>query len=201
MRNFSRDNKSGGWRRDKKFRGRYSDKPTMYKAVCDECGKACEVPFKPTGDKPVYCSECFEKKGNVSSRRGGKRDSRRSSYGDKRMYKAICDECGKECEVPFRPTSGKPVFCSECFEKKGGKTSRTDRSKVDFEVLNTKLDKILKILSPSVSKKVVQKKETVKKKKVSKPKKVTKKKTEKSTVKKTIKKKAISKKRAAKKKK
>jgi CxxC-x17-CxxC domain-containing protein len=28
-------------------------------AVCAKCGKDCKVPFKPTGDKPVYCSECF----------------------------------------------------------------------------------------------------------------------------------------------
>jgi len=28
-------------------------------AVCAKCGKNCKVPFKPTGDKPVYCSECF----------------------------------------------------------------------------------------------------------------------------------------------
>jgi CxxC-x17-CxxC domain-containing protein len=28
-------------------------------AVCAKCGKNCQVPFKPTGDKPVYCSECF----------------------------------------------------------------------------------------------------------------------------------------------
>jgi len=28
-------------------------------AVCAKCGKNCKVPFKPTGDKPVYCSECY----------------------------------------------------------------------------------------------------------------------------------------------
>ena len=28
-------------------------------AVCAKCGKNCQVPFKPRGDKPVYCSACF----------------------------------------------------------------------------------------------------------------------------------------------
>lgn len=28
---------------------------------CDKCGKRCAVPFKPTGNKPVYCSDCFKK--------------------------------------------------------------------------------------------------------------------------------------------
>nr|MDD6336165.1 zinc-ribbon domain containing protein [bacterium] len=32
---------------------------TMYPAVCAQCGKECQVPFQPTGDKPVYCSDCF----------------------------------------------------------------------------------------------------------------------------------------------
>lgn len=33
----------------------------MHKVTCSECKKECEVPFKPVGDKPVYCKECFEK--------------------------------------------------------------------------------------------------------------------------------------------
>ena len=32
----------------------------MHKASCGDCGKECEVPFEPKGDKPVYCSECFQ---------------------------------------------------------------------------------------------------------------------------------------------
>ena len=31
------------------------------------------------------------------------------------MYKAICADCHKECEVPFRPSGGRPVYCRECF--------------------------------------------------------------------------------------
>lgn len=31
----------------------------MYKAICSDCRKGCEVPFKPTGERPVYCKECF----------------------------------------------------------------------------------------------------------------------------------------------
>jgi len=51
---------------------------TMHKAVCDECHKSCEVPFRPSGDKPIYCNECF------SSKKGGDdRGSRRDFGGDK----------------------------------------------------------------------------------------------------------------------
>jgi CxxC-x17-CxxC domain-containing protein len=31
----------------------------MYAAVCAQCGKDTMVPFRPRGDKPVYCSDCF----------------------------------------------------------------------------------------------------------------------------------------------
>jgi CxxC-x17-CxxC domain-containing protein len=36
------------------------------------------------------------------------------------MTQATCDECKKSCEVPFRPTAGKPVYCNDCFRGQGG---------------------------------------------------------------------------------
>ncbi|MBI2671029.1 DNA-directed RNA polymerase [Candidatus Woesearchaeota archaeon] len=40
------------------------------------------------------------------------------SGGFKRtMHKAICSDCGQECEVPFKPTEGKPVYCRDCYKK------------------------------------------------------------------------------------
>lgn len=51
----------------------------MYDAVCDDCGKACKVPFLPSGEKPIYCSECFSKHGGGESDRfsGSRRDGQR----------------------------------------------------------------------------------------------------------------------------
>jgi len=34
----------------------------MFTATCSTCGKSCEVPFKPTGDRPVFCRDCFGRK-------------------------------------------------------------------------------------------------------------------------------------------
>jgi CxxC-x17-CxxC domain-containing protein len=34
----------------------------MFSVVCSECGKPAQVPFKPRGDRPVYCSDCFGKR-------------------------------------------------------------------------------------------------------------------------------------------
>ena len=32
-------------------------------------------------------------------------------------FKAVCSECGQECEVPFKPTQGRKVYCKECYRK------------------------------------------------------------------------------------
>ena len=34
----------------------------MHDAVCSECKNACQVPFKPTEGKPIYCRDCYAKK-------------------------------------------------------------------------------------------------------------------------------------------
>lgn len=48
---------------------------------------------------------------NSGPRRGG------FNQGPKEMHKAICGDCGKECEVPFKPSGERPVYCRECFGK------------------------------------------------------------------------------------
>ena len=32
----------------------------MYEVTCDSCGRPARVPFQPRGDRPVYCSDCFQ---------------------------------------------------------------------------------------------------------------------------------------------
>jgi len=50
---------------------------------------------------------------NEYNRGGFRRD-----FEPREMHKTTCSECGKECEVPFKPTEGKPVYCKECYSKK-----------------------------------------------------------------------------------
>jgi CxxC-x17-CxxC domain-containing protein len=42
----------------------HRDTRPMYKAICADCNKECEVPFRPSVDRPVYCRECFTKRKN-----------------------------------------------------------------------------------------------------------------------------------------
>ena len=63
--------------------------------------------------------------GEFNRDRGGRRDSRShgggfrgGDMGDREMHKATCAECQQECEVPFKPTEGRPVYCKECYRNK-----------------------------------------------------------------------------------
>lgn len=139
---FNRDNRSGGgsrggFRRDN-FRGR-GDRQ-MFDAICSNCGKACQVPFRPTGEKPVYCSDCFEKM-------GGRNENRRSEGG----------------------SNDRPRF--------ENRAPRVDTQfKVQLDSLNTKLDKIISLLQPKVESSAATPLVVVGEPKVPKEKKVTKKK-------------------------
>jgi len=83
--------------------------------VCADCGKefiwtAGEQEFyaeRGFQNEPRRCPECRKTRKNTRSGQNGERE----------MYDAICAKCGKPCKVPFKPTGGRPVYCSECFAK------------------------------------------------------------------------------------
>ena len=87
--------------------------------------------------------------------RGGGRD-RDSGRFEKRleMFDTTCDKCGKRCQVPFKPTGSKPVFCSDCFRQNEGENGSSSRfesrtsapSSDQLNIINAKLDKIIQIL-------------------------------------------------------
>ena len=37
--------------------------------------------------------------------------------GPRETHKAVCADCKNECDVPFKPTEGRPVYCRDCFSK------------------------------------------------------------------------------------
>ena len=99
--------------------------------------------------------------------RGYRSDSGRS-FGNRdrkalQMYDAVCSSCGRECQLPFRPTGERPVYCKDCFAKNGAGDSnksygkpienrQLSPSKEQLESINYKLDKIIKLLTSNVDK-------------------------------------------------
>ena len=75
---------------------------------------------------PRRCSSCRaarmrargDDSGSSYSSGGSSRPSYGSDRGPREMFPATCSSCGKPTQVPFKPTSGKPVYCSDCFRQR-----------------------------------------------------------------------------------
>jgi len=192
MKNFHKENKFGSNRGPKEFGkrdsggrsfgggnrsfgGRDSGGPTMmHKATCSQCGKDCQLPFRPNGNRAVFCSTCFEVQKNENPERAERKSfdkpafrTGRPSFEDKKVFEAVCGNCGDNCLVPFRPFPGKPVFCKKCFSKDDKAVNHTvvkadtssnkniEQLKSQIEMLNVKLDRILRMLTPEADREEV----------------------------------------------
>lgn len=63
----------------------------LHDATCAKCNDHCQVPFRPNGRKPVYCSNCFVRDTDSAPRfeRGGYDKpsyGAKPAYGEKRPY-------------------------------------------------------------------------------------------------------------------
>lgn len=135
----------------------------------------------------------------------GREDSSRKSFGDRpsfgggvrrEMYQAVCADCGRSCEVPFKPSGSRPVLCSQCFKGAGSREESGRFERPSFKSapvlenrgascnqveslmteINVKLDKVLELLaasqvktSPSKEMKVKEPKKEEPKTKAAKP--------------------------------
>jgi CxxC-x17-CxxC domain-containing protein len=105
--------------------GRGGDRPAReeFEVTCADCGVETTVPFKPTGERPVKCRDCFQKdrpprrEGGGGGRSGGFGGSAGGRGGDREMHSVNCTRCGTGTQVPFKPTPGREVLCNECFRK------------------------------------------------------------------------------------
>ncbi len=85
---------------------------TMYEDItltCKDCGQ--EFVFTAR-DQEFYAEKGFQ---NQPQRCKACRDKRKAAAGERELYTAVCDKCGKEAKLRFKPTEGRPVYCSECF--------------------------------------------------------------------------------------
>lgn len=140
MGNFNRDNRSRGGRSfgRRSFGGGDRDgmRPSMHKAVCAECGRDCEVPFLPSGDRPIYCSNCFEKRRNEdgNSPDSGRRNFSRPNFDNRRSFSAGGN-------------------------RDNARGSDNGQLADQLKSINVKLDKILGVLEPKITQPPVAEKE------------------------------------------
>ena len=105
--------------------------------TCRDCGQAFTF---TSGEQDFYASRGFSEPSRCPDCRAARKQQRdggsygsyggsSSSYGggyssggrgQREMFSATCSSCGKEAQVPFQPSSDKPVYCSDCFQQRRG---------------------------------------------------------------------------------
>lgn len=92
--------------------------------TCQECGQSFTF---TAGEQEFYQSKGYtnEPRRCPTCRQARKSQSGGDSFGrgPRQMYPATCAQCGKQTEVPFEPRNGRPVYCSDCYSKQGGRSS------------------------------------------------------------------------------
>ena len=111
----------GGGRPDR----RGGEQREMFKATCAKCGRPCEVPFRPSGDRPVYCRDCFQAMGPQQDR-----NDRGSSRGQREPFQ--------------RRESPRPSFAST---QGSGEDKRLDDLAIQLATVISKLDKLINFVT------------------------------------------------------
>jgi CxxC-x17-CxxC domain-containing protein len=85
--------------------------------VCGDCGS--EFTFSAE-EQEFFMEKGFQTPKRCKPCRLARKQ--RSSFGtgfrERRLYSAICAECGQDAQVPFKPREDKPVYCRECYQKR-----------------------------------------------------------------------------------
>lgn len=123
--------------------------------------KPLSKPFQQPFPHPVSIQTQNGNRQDSRFQAGNRQDNR---HGERLMHKAICADCKKQCEVPFRPSEGRPVYCQDCFSRRKSSgsfnTSINSRPKQVVPAQTTKIDK------PQAKPQVGDKKKPAGKKKV-----------------------------------
>lgn len=94
--------------------------------VCRDCG--AEFVFT-AGEQAFYAERGFSEPVRCPACRAARRQARNAAgldsesghasghRGERRLYPAVCAECGQPTMVPFEPRMGRPVYCRECYQR------------------------------------------------------------------------------------
>jgi len=154
MGDFKKFGKKGGtWNRGPGgkpgFGGQGGGERQMYKAVCAECGKPCEVPFRPSGERPVYCKDCFaamdpQDRGPSNNLRTGDLDDRRDSRGPSNFQRR--DSAPRQNFTPRPSFAARPSVAFGGGGQGSGEDKRLDDIKIQNATIISKLDKLVNLL-------------------------------------------------------
>jgi len=108
----------------KDFKKRDFDKPRIaHKTVCSKCGQQCEVPFIPSGNRPVFCRECFQAN-RVSNPMRSENNFSANRPATQSQYKEQFDSLGKKLDKILELLQPKVEFKPEIVETKVPKAKK-----------------------------------------------------------------------------
>ena len=67
---------------------------------------------------PTRCRNCRESRKAKRPGHGGGPARSSSMGGARELHKTVCADCGTETMVPFSPSSGRPVYCRDCYQSR-----------------------------------------------------------------------------------
>jgi CxxC-x17-CxxC domain-containing protein len=90
--------------------------------TCRDCGRTFTF---TSGEQDFYASRGYSEPGRCPDCRAARKAERDGGGGGysrspREMFSATCSSCGQEAQVPFQPSGDKPVYCSACFDQRGG---------------------------------------------------------------------------------
>jgi CxxC-x17-CxxC domain-containing protein len=99
----------------------YQDKSIQ----CSDCGATFtfsadeQEQFASRGytNEPKRCPTCRLARKSQQNGAGRSYDNSSSYNSNRQMYAVKCSDCGKDTQVPFEPSAGRPVYCSDCYRK------------------------------------------------------------------------------------
>lgn len=97
----------------------YAEKGFTEPRRCPSCRQSRKMARGSGGDS-AYGGGSYSSGGNDTGYGGGGGGNGGRSSTPREMFAATCATCGREARVPFRPTNGKPVYCSDCFRSQRG---------------------------------------------------------------------------------
>ena len=70
-------------------------------------------------NEPKRCPSCRQaRKANQQEQNGNSyQNNSYSNNSPRQMFPVKCSDCGKDTEVPFKPSNGRPVYCRDCYRK------------------------------------------------------------------------------------
>ena len=113
-------------------------KPELFNTTCSTCRKSCDVPFRPSADKPVYCSACFDMKNKGDVRDDG---ARRDTF--RKDTRPIRSEYQKSPRDYQSAPSG---------ATRGMQDSGLEDMKRQLATIESRLNRILDLISPPLPK-------------------------------------------------